>query len=70
MSGPPLRYVYINPANGGHQLYAGIQEYMQFYNYERSHDSIRKLTPNRKYGIQNNNYPLTKYSTNNSNILV
>ncbi len=47
-------YVYINPANGGHELYSGIEEYMTFYNYERPHDSIEKSTPAKKYGIEKN----------------
>ena len=63
-------YVYINPANGGHELYDGIQEYMQFYNYERSHESIEKLTPAQKYGTENKNRFLTKYSIKNLTYLV
>lgn len=70
MSGPPPRYIYINPANGGHELYSGIEEYMQFYNYERPHESIEKLTPSKRYGVQNDNQFLTKYSTKNSRMLV
>lgn len=63
-------YIYINPANGGHDLYSGIEEYMQFYNYERPHESIGKLTPSKRYGVQNDNQFLTKYSTKNSRMLV
>lgn len=63
-------YVYINPENGGHKLYSGIEEFMTFYNYERPHDSIEKSTPARKYGIEKNNNYLTKYSTNISTLVV
>lgn len=63
-------YIYINPANGGHDLYSGVEEYMQYYNYERSHASILKLTPAKKYGAQNHTYLLTKYSFKNSTLMV
>lgn len=56
-------YIYINPANGGHELYFGVEEYMRYYNYERSHESIGKLTPAQVYSVQNNSNKLTKYST-------
>lgn len=58
-------YIYINPANGGHDLYSGVEEYMQFYNYESPHDSIQKLTPAKKYGVPNNGKLTTKYSIKN-----
>lgn len=63
-------YVYINPTNGGHELYAGIEQYIQFYNYERTHESIGKITPARKYGIENDTSSLTKYSIKNLTLLV
>jgi len=56
-------YIYINPSNGGHELYFGIEEYMRFYNYERSHDSLEKETPARKFGQIKTNIISTKYST-------
>lgn len=63
-------YIYINPSNGGHELYLGIEEYMQFYNYERQHESIGKLTPAKKYGAENISQIITKYSIKNSTPLV
>ena len=30
-------YVYLNPCNDGLDLYKGIREYMQYYNYNRAH---------------------------------
>lgn len=63
-------YIYINPANGGHELYTGIEEYIKFYNYERPHESIGKQTPAKKYGAENNSQILTKYSTIKSILLV
>ena len=56
-------YVYINPANSGHELYFGLEEYFRYYNYERPHDSLEKETPAKKYGQKNMNKISTKYST-------
>jgi putative transposase len=56
-------YVYINPANSGHELYFGLEEYFRYYNYERPHDSLKKETPAKKYGQKNMNKISTKYST-------
>ncbi len=28
-------HIYLNPANGGKELYDGVHEYMNFYNFER-----------------------------------
>jgi hypothetical protein len=50
MSDPPLRYVYINPSNRGHELYFGLEEQFRYYNYERPQNSIEKETPAKKYG--------------------
>jgi len=36
-SGPPPRYVYLNPPNGGVDLYKGVKAYVKFYNGERKH---------------------------------
>lgn len=63
MNGPPLRYVYINPDIGGHELYFGLEEYVRFYNYERPHDSLEKETPAKIYDQINMNKISTKYST-------
>jgi putative transposase len=35
-------YVYFNPANGVYERFFGTEEYMRFYNYERSHDALQK----------------------------
>lgn len=42
-------YIYLNPANGGVELYKGIKWYMEFYNNERIHTSLEKMTPNECY---------------------
>lgn len=42
-------YLYLNPPNGGAELYNGTKKYVEFYNNERRHDSIGKLTPNEFY---------------------
>lgn len=39
-------HIYLNPANGGIELYEGIRKYIQFYNFERRHTSIGNVTPN------------------------
>lgn len=39
-------HIYLNPPNGGIQLYEGVKKYVEFYNKERRHTSIGDLTPN------------------------
>lgn len=39
-------YIYLNPANGGVELYKGIKKYVEFYNSERRHESLGYETPN------------------------
>jgi len=56
-------YVYINPPNGGHELYNGIEEYMRFYCHERRHQSIDRQTPALKYYGKKINFKSTKYLT-------
>jgi len=42
--------IYINPPNGGVDLYRKIKDYIGFYNAEQRHKSIgRRVTPNEKY---------------------
>ena len=36
-------HVYLNPANGGIELYEGIRKHILFYSTKRSHTSINKL---------------------------
>jgi putative transposase len=42
-----LKYenVYLNPANGGVELYKGVQKYFEFYNDERIHQNLNYKTP-------------------------
>ena len=42
-------HIYLNPANGGTQLYQGIKKYIKYYNFQRRHQSIGKITPVEKY---------------------
>ena len=42
------RYVYLNPANDGLELYHGIDTFMIKYN-NRRHQGIGRIAPNRKY---------------------
>lgn len=43
-----LKYekIYLNPPNGGLDLYQKIKEYVEFYNNKRRHTKIGKVTPN------------------------
>lgn len=39
-------HIYLNPPNGGIQLYEGIKKYIDFYNSERRHSCLDNKTPN------------------------
>ena len=39
--------IYLNPPNGGLDLYQKIKEYIEFYNTKRRHTEIGKVTPNQ-----------------------
>ncbi|MEZ5196426.1 MAG: IS3 family transposase [Bacteroidales bacterium] len=41
--------IYLNPPNGGLELYQMVKEYIQFYNEKRRHTEIGKMPPNQKY---------------------
>lgn len=38
-------YAYLNPANGGLDLYHGMKKYMNFYNNQRPHQSLKYQVP-------------------------
>ena len=46
-------YVYLNPANGGLELYRGMEKYISFYNHQRVHQALKYQVPeaifNQKY---------------------
>jgi putative transposase len=42
-------YIYLNPANGGVELYAGVKKFIEFYNNQRGHESLERMTPNEYY---------------------
>ncbi len=42
-------YVYLNPPNGSWELYEGTKKYVEFYNNQRAHTTIDKVTPNEYY---------------------
>ena len=56
-------YIYINPPNGGKELYDGIEEYIRFYNHERSHQSLDRKTPAEVFYGRKVEYKKTKYLT-------
>lgn len=41
--------IYLNPPNGGMDLYQIVKEYITFYNEQRRHTEIGKMPPNHKY---------------------
>jgi len=38
-------HIYLNPANGGIELYERVRKYIEFYKSERRHTSINNNTP-------------------------
>ena len=47
----PEEYVYINPTDSVVELRQGISDYIEFYNYERPHQSVGEVLPARSYGL-------------------
>lgn len=47
-------HIYLNPANGGIDLYEGVKKYIEFYNQKRRHTSINNHTPNEFYSKMKN----------------
>ncbi len=41
--------IYLNPPNGGVDLYKQVKDYVNFYNNERRHKSIGRITPDEKF---------------------
>jgi len=46
-------HIYLNPANGGLELYEGVRKYIGFYNTERRHTSINNNTPEKYFNPSN-----------------
>lgn len=42
-------YVYLHPADDGLDLYQGLKGFLDFYNYEKTHQGIGRITPIEKY---------------------
>ena len=42
-------YVYLRPASDGLELYEGLKEYFQYYNYELAHQGIGRRIPAQLY---------------------
>ncbi|MBD0776953.1 transposase [Maribacter sp. ANRC-HE7] len=49
-----IKYVkiYLNPPNGGLNLYQMIKEYIEFYNKKRRHTEIGKVVPDQIYNAK------------------
>ncbi len=56
-------YLYLNPPNGGLDLYQRTEEYMRYYNHERGHESLNYNTPADLYFEKKVPFIPTKYST-------
>ena len=41
--------IYLNPPNGGVDLYRQVKDYVCFYNTERRHKSIGRITPDERF---------------------
>ena len=41
--------IYLNPPNGGVDLYRQVSDYVRFYNTERRHKSIGRITPDERF---------------------
>lgn len=44
-------YVYLNPADDGLELYQGIKQFFNQYNYKKTHQGIGRKIPARVYGV-------------------
>ena len=55
-------YLYLNPPNGGKEVYEETKIYMNFYNFERKHQSLSKKTPAEMYFQRKTHFIPTKYS--------
>ncbi len=55
------KYLYLILPIGGKDLYDGTKEYMEFYNFERQHKTIGKVTPTEKYYGRKVLFNSTKY---------
>lgn len=53
-------YIYLHEFNDGKALFEGLLEFIQFYNFERKHQSLLYLTPHQVF---NERLPITKNST-------
>lgn len=42
-------YIYIVPEENGEELYIGIKEFINYYNYQRHHQGIQHQTPSNLY---------------------
>jgi putative transposase len=42
-------HIYLNPPNGGMELFQGVKRYVEFYNNERRHQANGDLTPNEVF---------------------
>ena len=45
--------IYLNPSNGGLELYQNIKEYIEFYNTKRRHTEIGKVPPDQIFYQKN-----------------
>ena len=44
-------YVYLHPAGSGTELYLELKEFIDYYNYEKTHQGIGRVTPAQLYKL-------------------
>jgi len=49
-------YIYLNPPNGGTELFQGMKRYVEFYDNERRHQANDDLTSNEIFYHGNKKY--------------
>ena len=42
-------YVYLNPEENGIQLYKGLKSFFDYYNHQKTHQGIGRITPVEMY---------------------
>lgn len=55
-------HIYLNPANGRIELYEGVRKYIQLYNTERRHTSIKNNFPKNYINTNTKNKPIFELS--------
>ncbi len=65
------KYIYLNPAENGIELYEGVRDYINYYNEEKVHHTFKEV-PHERYqkSIQESIFNQTQLLTNKTALLV